>query len=311
MISMIRTQAEEMLRQSLVRVFNIPDDLLEASVAQVVYPTETPLAHVAFPCHPLARHLRLAPQAIADRLSVDLQPSLSQSLLRDPRAVGGYLNFSVDVEALFTLIEEKKAPVQEIVVDHRTPGKVDVEFSQPNTHKALHVGHLRNMVFGDAVCNLLQAAGTRVVRSTFPGDFGAHVAKCLWFIRKFKSNEIPETSDPNWLGRMYCDSNACIKALEGTPEEFSARQEIGEVLRELETHSGENYDLYLKTRAWSLAQMEAVYRWLGIQFDRWYFESECDSDSRHLALAKYQEGFFRKSQGAVGLDLAEYDLGFA
>ena len=311
MISMIRTQAEELLRQSLAGVFNISGDLLEASVLQVAYPTDTPLAHVAFPCHPLARHLRMAPQAIAEMLSADLQTSPGQSLLRDPRAVGGYLNFSVDVETLFSLIGEKQAPVQEIAVEHRTPGKVDVEFSQPNTHKALHVGHLRNMVFGDAVCNLLQAAGTQVVRSTFPGDLGAHVAKCLWFIQKFKANEIPETSDPNWLGRMYCDSDACVKELEGTPEEFPARQEIGAVLRDLESHSGNNYELYLKTRAWSLSQMEAVYRWLGIRFDRWYFESECDTDSRHLALAKYQEGFFKKSQGAVGLDLAEYDLGFA
>ena len=36
-----------------------------------------------------------------------------------------------------------------------------VEHSQPNTHKAFHVGHLRNSVLGVAVSNILRAAGTR------------------------------------------------------------------------------------------------------------------------------------------------------
>ncbi|HEX9597465.1 MAG TPA: arginine--tRNA ligase, partial [Anaerolineales bacterium] len=34
-----------------------------------------------------------------------------------------------------------------------------VEFSQPNTHKAFHVGHLRNMILGAALANILEAAG--------------------------------------------------------------------------------------------------------------------------------------------------------
>lgn len=308
MASMVRAEAEKVLRDALGRVFQVPEEMIESWVAQVAYPSDSPLAHVAFPCHPLARYLKMPPQGIAALLSADLQNTPGESLLKDARAVGGYLNFSVNVEALFAHLGHRP-PVGDGPRDD-TAGKVDVEFSQPNTHKFLHVGHLRNMIYGDAVCNLLQVAGIKVIRSTFPGDMGAHVAKCLWYITKYQAQTIPAVPDAHWLGRMYCDSDAFLKGLTGTTEELTARGEIGVVLRELEAHEGPHYRLYLETRRWSLDQMEGIYRWLGICFDRWYFESECDVESRRLVLEKYQEGFFRKSQGAIGLDLGEFDLGF-
>jgi len=308
MDSIVREAAESKMREALTRAFQVPEGTIDGWVAQVAYPSDSPLAHVAFPCHPLSRHLKLAPQVIATLLSAEVQKAPGKSLLKDARAVGGYLNFSVDVETLYTLLEGRKQGFASPV--GATSKKVDVEFSQPNTHKFLHVGHLRNIVYGDAVCRLLQATGTKVIRSTFPGDMGAHVAKCLWYIHKHQVQSIPSEPDVHWLGQMYCDSDAFLKGLEGTPDELTARDEIGVVLRELETQTGPLYQFYLETRAWSLGQMEGIYRWLGIRFDRWYFESECDVESRRLVLEKFQEGFFQKSQGAIGIDLGEFDLGF-
>lgn len=308
MASIVRTAAETIMREALSGAFQAPEATLDSWVAQVTYPSDSPLAHVAFPCHPLSRDLKMAPQTIANLLSAEVQKASGKALLKDARAVGGYLNFSVDVEALFTLLEGRAQGFANPM--DAASAKIDVEFSQPNTHKFLHVGHLRNMIYGDAVCKLLQATGTQVIRSTFPGDMGAHVAKCLWYIHKHQVQSIPSEPDVHWLGRMYCDSDAFLKGLAGTPEEFTAREEIGVVLRDLEAQEGPLYQFYLETRAWSLGQMEGVYRWLGIRFDRWYFESECDVESRRLVQEKYQEGFFRKSQGAIGIDLGDYDLGF-
>jgi len=308
MDSIVRAAAENIMREVLARAFQAPEALLDSWVAQVAYPSDSPLAHVAFPCHPLSRHLKLAPQAIAALLSAEVQKAPGKSLLKDARAVGGYLNFSVDVETLYTMLDGRGQGLANPTSD--TSAKIDVEFSQPNTHKFLHVGHLRNMIYGEAVCRLLQATGTKVIRSTFPGDMGAHVAKCLWYIHKHQAQSIPSEPDVHWLGRMYCASDAFLKGIAGTPEELIARDEIGAALRELEAQKGPLYPFYLETRAWSLGQMESVYRWLGISFDRWYFESECDVESRRLVQEKFQEGFFRKSQGAIGIDLSEFDLGF-
>jgi len=101
MLSLIRAEAERVLREALVRVFQASGELLESWVAQVAYPSDSPLAHVAVPCHALARNLKMSPQAIASLLAADLQNARGKSLLKEARAVGGYLNFSVDVDALF------------------------------------------------------------------------------------------------------------------------------------------------------------------------------------------------------------------
>ena len=46
--------------------------------------------------------------------------------------------------------------------------KIVLEYSQPNTHKAMHVGHLRCLVLGDAVANILEYVGNKVIRATYP-----------------------------------------------------------------------------------------------------------------------------------------------
>ena len=69
--------------------------------------------------------------------------------------------------------------------------QVMVEFSQPNTHKAFHVGHLRSAILGDTLCRLLTFAGYDVVRANYPGDIGLHVIKWLWNYMNFHAGERP------------------------------------------------------------------------------------------------------------------------
>jgi arginyl-tRNA synthetase len=57
--------------------------------------------------------------------------------------------------------------------------------------------------------------------------------------------------------------------------------------------------------------MRDVYEWLGVSFDVWYTESECDKPSAELVRHKLAEGFFAQDQGAVGIDLSPWKLGFA
>merc|ERR1712232_804048 len=62
--------------------------------------------------------------------------------------------------------------------------RVMVEYSQPNTHKAFHVGHMRNVALGDCVIRLFTHCGYDVVAANYFGDEGAHVAKCCWLLQK-------------------------------------------------------------------------------------------------------------------------------
>ncbi len=94
-------------------------------------------------------------------------------------AVKGYLNlyfstFSYANRVIDTVLSE----TDQFGINNKLNLRVMVEFSQPNTHKAFHVGHLRNVILGNAVSNILSAAGYDVVRANYIGDIGLHVIKC-------------------------------------------------------------------------------------------------------------------------------------
>lgn len=279
--------------------------------ASLSAPPQFTLGQAAIPCHPLAKTMRTAPPKIAQTLA-DKINSKKHRFIAKVDAVNGYLNFHCAFsEYAGEILPEIRAGAffRGPFLENRE--RISVEYSQPNTHKALHVGHLRNMVFGDAICNVLAYAGHEVVRVTYPGDMGTHIAKTLWFIQNHKNGELPARDQADWLGKVYIEADAYVSAAEGTPEEAKVKAGIGKVLNDLQHKQGETYALYEKTREWSLAHMRHVYQWLGIHFDQWYYESECDEPSRKLVLEKLKEGLFVKSEGAVGLDLSAYNLGFA
>ena len=82
------------------------------------------------------------------------------------------------------------------------------------------------------------------------------------------------------------------------------------ILKQLEKKSGEFYDLWKQTREWSIELMNEVYKWANVKFDVWYWESEVDSDSVKLVHEYQKKGLFTEDQGAVGINLDEYKLGF-
>ncbi len=126
-------------------------------------------------------------------------------------AVNGYVNIAFDSNAVASaLISEvlergasygQGAPIAETVM---------VEHSQPNTHKAFHVGHLRNSVLGVAISNILRAAGYEVQDANYIGDIGMHVVKCLWCYERFHRGEEPASPEARgrWLGEVYAESDA-------------------------------------------------------------------------------------------------------
>jgi arginyl-tRNA synthetase len=292
----------------VTRAFDVEENVR----ALIVQPPDFRLGQAAVPCHSFAKKLRKSPVKIAEEIAATpVAPELTT--IAKVEAVNGYVNFHCRFEAyggnLLKEIKTGKA-FSTPLLDAEKREKISIEYSQPNTHKALHVGHLRNMVFGDSVCRIMEYAGHDIVRTTYPGDMGAHIAKSLFYIHT-QGKKAPETFQADWLGEMYAESDDYVKSVTDPAEQAKNKAQVGEVLKALQEKRGHYYELYLQTREWSLLQMREVYDWLGIHFDVWFYESECDEPSRELVLQKFNEGFFVKSEGAIGLDLSQYNLGFA
>src|SRR5215212_5510718 len=72
----------------------------------------------------------------------------------------------------------------------------------------MHVGHLRNVVLGAAVFNILKSAGFDTVGATYIGDIGMHVMKVLWAYRNFYYGQEPGEDRGPWLEKLYVDATA-------------------------------------------------------------------------------------------------------
>ncbi|HMA36830.1 MAG TPA: arginine--tRNA ligase [Chloroflexia bacterium] len=133
-------------------------------------------------------------------------------LVQRVEALRGFVNFYVAIPAYANgLVDDVRA--RGAVWGHGTPKheQVMVEFAQMNTHKAVHVGHLRNIVLGDAVVRIMRAAGWSVLAATYPGDIGMHVIKCLWCYRTFYVGHEPATGRGRWLGALYAEADTRLE----------------------------------------------------------------------------------------------------
>ncbi len=160
---------------------------------------------------------------------------------------------------------------------HGTPmgKKVMVEFSQPNTHKAFHVGHLRNVILGHAICNILDFAGYEVVRANYIGDIGLHVIKWLWNYQKNHDGETPGEDKTRWMGDVYAEADRMF-------EQPGAEAEVRSLFARWDRKEEDIVRLWKETRQWSLEGFDQIYGKLGVHFDRVYFESEVEDSGKEV-----------------------------
>jgi arginyl-tRNA synthetase len=251
-----------------------------------------------------AKKIRKSPMDFANELVKKLKmQDRATFLLKNIEVVQpGFINFWIKDEVLMQHINTQH------VASIQKKKKIMVEFAHPNTHKAFHIGHLRNIVTGESLVRLLEAIGVTVVRANYQGDVGMHIAKCLYGILQYedgkayisKINDIEERVA--FLGKAYA---AGSKAYE---EDEIAKKEIGEINKKIYAKDQSVWDLYQTTRQWSLDYFEQIYKRVDTHFDRYYFESEVYEFGKKAVLEGLKQGIFEKSNGAVIFPGSKYGL---
>jgi arginyl-tRNA synthetase len=194
------------------------------------------------------------------------------------KAIKGYLNLYFESNLFAIKIVDQ---ILELGPDYgkglATKQKVMVEFSQPNSLKAFHVGHLRNMVLGAAISNILEKSGDEVIRANYLGDIGLHVITWLWNYLKFHNGEEPPGQNKiRWMGDLYAEAT---KRREENPENET---EVRTLFKLWNTKDKGVVELWKKTRDWSLQAFDQIYKQMGISFDHVYYESEVEDAGKVL-----------------------------
>ncbi|RMF55396.1 arginine--tRNA ligase [Candidatus Woesearchaeota archaeon] len=272
-------------------------DFAESSIE---VPPDTKMGDYAFPCFSLAKNLNKNPAQIA----ADLKKKIKvKSPLLAVEAKGPYLNFFLDKKSVIEAALKKICNEKEKYgAGAKQKEKVMVEFSQPNTHKEFHIGHLRNCCLGDALSKVLSFYGFPVITANYINDTGAHVAKCLWIYKKFYDGKEPENDKGRWLGQIYAEAT---KKVEENPQ-FKA--EVDEVLQKLESKDPEIMRLWEKTKKWSMEGFMRIYKILNVKFDTWFFDNELIEPAKRIVEDMKKKGIVVESEGALIADLERFNL---
>ena len=219
------------------------------------------------------------------------------------RTAGPYVNFVLRPNELAAgVIKEIVAKKEKygVNVSGRSK-KVMLEFSNGNTHKELHVGHLRNICLGDSLTKILRANGYNSIPTSYINDFGIHTAKTLWAYEEFYKNETLPDNKGYFLGKIYV--RAC-QELEKNP---AGRATVNFIMKKIESRQGEEYKLWQQTREWSIEQFAKIYAELGIDFVKIYYESDVIDEGQKIVKKLLKDGILKVSDGAVIADLEKYN----
>ncbi|MCB9261872.1 MAG: arginine--tRNA ligase [Flavobacteriales bacterium] len=198
------------------------------------------------------------------------------------------------------------------------PEKIMVEYSSPNTNKPLHLGHVRNNLLGYSICQILEYYGHDVMKVNLVNDRGIHICKSMLAYQHFGNGETPEIAGmkgDHLIGKYYVmfdklnrDEAAQLVA-EGMDEEKAKMQttwmkQASEMLEKWEQGDAETVALWKKMNEWVYDGFEVTYKRMGVQFDKFYYESNTYLLGKEIVeegLAK--KVFYRKPDGSVWIDL--------
>lgn len=296
----------------LDEVKNQLSKILGVSALDFVYPPQTEMGELSLPLFNLAKSRGLSPVQLAQELSAELNVDSSlKENIREIKAVGPYLNFYLQAEKL---LEGMIKDIEKggINFGKQSIGKkkgIMLEYSNVNTHKEYHIGHLRNLFYGDTVTRILNFCGYHAIPVSYINDFGIHVAKTLWAFKngnnkdEYQKLAKNKSNQGRLLGTCYADAN---KELIEFPDK---KDEVAFIMKEIEGRGGESYKLWQDTRTWSIAYFDEIYKHFNIKFEHIFYESEVLEDGLKLVQEFLEKGILRKSQGAIIADLEEYGLG--
>ena len=239
--------------------------------------------------------------------------------VRGYNVVKGFLNLEIaDAEWLVVFEQLRAQPATAPVATEGGPRKVVVEYSSPNTNKPLHLGHLRNNFLGYSLAEILKATGATVTKANLVNDRGIHICKSMIAYQHFGHGETPASAGlkgDHLAGKYYVlfekHYREEIRQLEaeGVASDIAKKSaplmtEAQQMLQAWEAGDADVKALWSQMNGWVYEGFDETYRNIGVDFDRFYYESE----TYLLGKERVEEGlakgvFFRKENGSVWVDL--------
>ena len=271
-------------------------------VSDVVIAPDNVKWDFAFPCFKRAKTLWKNPAQISSEIVSKIQTSDSFSeIISVWPYVNAVLNSENFAKNVIEKIEKEKADFGR---GESTWKQFLLEWWQPNTHKAIHIWHIRNILVSESNARILKYAWNDVIKCCYPWDIGAHVAKWIWYYTKFYQWDMPKENFSKWVWTLYSDAT---KKVDENPDVY--KPEIWELQKKLEDGDEELVKIWKETRELCLQDMKKIFAELwSEEIDKRYFESEVEKPWIQLVRKLQAEWKAVISEWALAINLEEYGL---
>jgi len=305
------------IQKSIQALFDVTVDKIEFQTTRKEF--EGDITMVIFP---LLKVIKNTPAELGNKIGDYLVENVSE--VARFNVVSGFLNIVISDSYyvnFFNGIKDQK-PFGFVAPDPAEKA-VMVEYSSPNTNKPLHLGHVRNNLLGYSVAEILKASGKKVYKTQIINDRGIHICKSMLAWEKFGNGETPETSGlkgDKLVGKYYVEFDKAYKneinglIESGKTEEEAKKQapiivEAQDMLKKWEAGDEKVIELWKMMNQWVYAGFETTYSNLGVNFDKYYYESNTYLLGKDVVQVGLDKGVFEKDpDGSVWIDLTDEGL---
>ena len=276
----------------------------------------------------LAKSAGMNPRELAEKIVAELdvlQQAQNESHISKIQVAGpGFINFYLSkeffVESVKEIIEDKKKTISDIARGQTWA----VEYASPNPNKAMHLGHLRNVLTGISVCRILEANGAKVIREMVDNNRGIAISKLMWgyLVSARKDGKRVEDIN-NWYdhqdewqnpGDLNINPDRFVDELyvKGASE-CKDNPEIDQKVRDLvikwEAKDPIVWSLWERVLSYAYAGQKTTLDRLGAKFDFVWHEHEHYEEGKKFVEQGLSDGIFKKTEdGAVVTSLDKYNM---
>ena len=264
-------------------------------------PPDPAMGDFAFPCFKLAKQLRKAPPVIASELCAAIE--LPEGV-KDAKAAGGYLNFTVDPIAYARVALKRALDEGERygASDEGQGRSVCIDYSSINIAKPFHIGHLSSTVIGHSLYRVYSYLGYRCVGINHMGDWGTQFGKLIVAFLRWGDRETVDKEKIRALLELY------VRFHDEAETDESLNDEARAWFKKIEDGDEQALEIFEWFKKLTLEEIGRVYDLLGIRFDSYAGESFYNDKMGRVVDELKQKGILKFDNGAYIVDLEPYKM---
>jgi arginyl-tRNA synthetase len=267
--------------------------------ALLMPPAKGVATDIALPCFQLAKARGVAPPVLASELAQLLS---TNNVGVSAVAAGPFLNLNFTASGVASILLPvlAKDPTAALRSPSGLGKRVCIDFSSPNIAKHLAFHHIRSTMIGNALAHLYGAAGWKVTRINFLGDWGTAFGRLIagWKREGLTLAQLDAAADRvTFLNDLY------VRISNAAKEDKVVEEEARTWSKKLEDGDAEARSLWQIFKNASMKEFERVYGLLGVTFDSWKGEAYYEDKMGPVLDELERKGLTKIDQGATVVDL--------